>query len=263
VTAPLPDRGGLRVERADGIGWLVIDRPERRNAIDRATRLALMASAADLDADPEVRVLVLTGGADTFCVGTDLKEAAPDPAPHPLVDPLPRISAALDAVGKPVIAAINGACLGGGLELALAADLRLASDNATFGLPEVRIGSLPGSGGTQRLFGAVPAASAWKMLLTGDSIDAPEALRIGLVSDVVPAAELRPTVAALAARIAANAPLSVRAIKVAGRAAQAGGAGEMGMTLERLLWALLATTEDRAEGRAAFRERRPPNYRGR
>jgi E-phenylitaconyl-CoA hydratase len=174
-----------------------------------------------------------------------------------------RLTAPLDNFSKPVIAALNGVAVGGGLEMALACDLRIASTAARFGLTEARIGSLPGSGGTQRLFGAVPAASAWKMLLTGDSIDAPEALRIGLVSDVVPAAELRPTVAALAARIAANAPLSVRAIKVAGRAAQAGGAGEMGMTLERLLWALLATTEDRAEGRAAFRERRPPNYRGR
>lgn len=263
MTEQRDEAAGLHVHRADGVGWLTLDRPERRNAIDRALRVRLMEAAAQFEADPEVRVVVLTGAGDTFCVGTDLKEAPPDPAPHPLADPMPRMAAALETLSKPVIAAINGACLGGGLELALAADLRIAASTATFALPEVRIGSIPGSGGTQRLFRAVPAAVAWKLLLTGDPIDAAEAWRVGLISDMVAPAELHSTVAAFAARIVANAPLSLRAIKVAGRAAAAPGTGDAGMTLERMLWALLATTEDRAEGRAAFRERRPPKYRGR
>ena len=173
-----------------------------------------------------------------------------------------RISAVIERLTKPVIAAINGPAAGGGLELALACDLRVASSNATFALPEVKVGSLPGSGGTQRLFAALAPAVAWRMLLTGDSIDATEALRVGLVSDVVEPDDLHATVQRLADRIAANAPLSVRAAKAAARSDMDARLAS-GLALERTLWALLATTEDRAEGRAAFREGRPPQYRGR
>jgi enoyl-CoA hydratase/carnithine racemase len=253
---------GLRTELADGVAWLILDRPARRNAIDRATRFALLEAAADLEASPDVRVVVITGAGTSFCAGTDLKDAPLEDPPHPLADHLPRISAALDGISKPVIAAINGPAAGGGLEIALAADLRIASSEATFSLPEVRVGSLPGSGGTQRLFRALPSAVAWKLLLTGQPIDAAEALRTGLVSDVVAPAELRPVTEAVARAIAANAPLSLRAAKVAGRAALEAGQST-GLDFERALWALLATTEDRAEGRAAFREHRAPRYRGR
>ncbi|MFI5254651.1 MAG: enoyl-CoA hydratase/isomerase family protein [Candidatus Limnocylindrales bacterium] len=253
---------GLRVEQGEGVAWLIIDRPHRRNAIDRATRLALAAAAAAAEADPEVRVVVLTGSGSSFCAGTDLKEAPPDPPPNPLADPLPRISGPIEALSKPVIAAINGPAAGGGLELALAADLRIASTNATFALPEVRVGSLAGSGGTQRLLAAIPPAVAWKMLLTGEPIAAAEALRVGLVSDVVEPGDLRALAASLAATIVANAPLSVRAAKVAGQMATGQGL-ENGLAFERALWALLSTTDDRAEGRAAFREGRAPRFRGR
>lgn len=254
--------GGLRVDREGTTAWMVIDRPHRRNAIDRVTRVALRQAASELESDDAVRVIVLIGAGPTFCAGTDLKEQPVEPALHPLAERAEPIAAALGRFTKPVIAAINGPAVGGGLELALAADLRVAASNATFALPEVRVGSMPGSGGTQRLFAAVGPAVAYKMLLTGMPIDADAALRAGLVSDVVDPARLRGVVAELAERIGTNAPLSVRAAKTAARAALEQRLGT-GLELERALWALVATTEDRAEGRAAFREGRPPKYRGR
>jgi enoyl-CoA hydratase/carnithine racemase len=268
TTASSPQPGaeasepGLRLERDGAIAWLILDRPERRNAIDRATRQALGVMTAALEADDEVRVVILTGAGTAFCTGTDLREQAAPDAPSPAADRTPRISAALEGLSKPVIAAVNGPAAGGGFELALAADLRIASTTATFALPEVKVGSLPGSGGTQRLFSAVPSAVAWRMLLTGLPIDAEVARQVGLVSDVVEPAALRSLAAEIAGAIAANAPLSVRAATLAGRQAIGAGLGP-GLALERALWALLATTEDRAEGRTAFRERRPPRYHGR
>jgi enoyl-CoA hydratase/carnithine racemase len=237
----------LRVSREAGVGWIVLDRPEKRNAIDWATRGALGDAFADFEADSSVRIVVLTGEGTAFCAGVDLSDA---PAVGPLeAQPL---VAPLDAFSKPLLAAVNGPAVGGGLELALACDLRIASETATFALPEVRLGSLPGSGGTQRLAGAVAA----KLLFTGDPIDAQEALRAGIVSDVVPADELLPLAERLAARVAANAPLSLQAAKLALRAAP------NGRELERALWAFLSTTADRAEGRAAFREKRTPDWSG-
>jgi enoyl-CoA hydratase/carnithine racemase len=253
---------GLRVERDGSVAWLILNRPHRRNAIDRATRVALRDAGLELEADPAVRVIVLTGEGDSFCAGTDMKEAPLESPPHPLIDPTEPIASVLERFTQPVIAAINGPAAGGGLELALAADLRIASSNATFALPEVKVGSLPGSGGTQRLFLAVAPAVAWKMLLTGSPIDAEGALRSGLVSDVVPLDELRATAQAMAETIAANAPLSLRAAKLAARAGLEHRMAT-GLALERALWAQLATTEDRAEGRTAFREGRRPRYEGR
>ncbi len=254
--------GGLLVERNGHVLWLTFNRPERRNAIDRAMRIAFGTACAEADSDDEVRVVVLTGAGEAFCAGTDLKEAPRADPPHPLADRTEPIAAPIERLTKPVIAAINGPAAGGGLEVALAADLRICSTTAMFALPEVRVGSLPGSGGTQRLIASIAPAVAWKMLLTGDPIDAEEALRVGLVSDVVPREKLPALAQALAERVAANAPLSVRAAKVAGRAATEHPIAS-GLALERMLWALLATTEDRTEGRAAFRERRKPDYKGR
>ncbi len=235
----------LLVTREAGIGWVRLNRPEQRNAIDSAMRSALADAFADLDADDAVRVVVLTGEGTAFCAGVDLKEGAP-PGATPVSD-------ALDRFEKPVLAAINGAAVGGGLELALAADMRIASSTATFALPEVKIGSLPGSGGTQRLQGAVVA----KLLFTGEPIGAEEALRGGLVSDVVLPEDLPALAERIASSVAANAPLSLRAAKRALRAAPGG------RELERELWTELATTADRAEGRAAFREKRAPRFTGR
>jgi len=242
------------VTQDDGVAWVTLDAPGRRNAISNAMRGLLAEAFASLDADDSVRVAVLTGAGSAFCAGVDLKEAGP-PATE-------RVVAPLESFGKPVVAAVNGPALGGGFELALACDVRVASTTATFALPEVRLGSLPGSGGTQRLARAISPAVAAKLVLTGQALDAESALRYGLVSDVVEPEDLVPFVGSLASTIAANAPLSLRAAKTALRAA-AEQPLQAGLDLERMLWAELAETEDRAEGRAAFREGRAPRWSGR
>ena len=242
------------VTDADGVAWVTLNRPEKRNAVSAAMRERLVAVFDELETDENVRVAVLTGTGPAFCAGVDLTDGSV-PA-HPLrASPL---AAPIDRFGKPLVAAINGPAVGGGLELALAADVLIASTAATLALPEVRIGSLPGSGGTQRLTRLAPATGA-RMLLTGDAIDAAEALRSGIVSDVVEPDELLPLAERIARRIAANAPLSMRAAKIALRAARDESGG---LALERALWAVLAATDDRAEGRAAFREKRDPRYTG-
>jgi enoyl-CoA hydratase/carnithine racemase len=244
----------ILVARNGHTATVTLNRPEKRNAVDAAARILLDEAMAGLDADPEIRVVVLTGAGTAFCAGTDLAGAAPTAAPGR------RLVAALDEFSKPLIAAVNGAAVGGGFELALAADLRVATPAAKFALPELRLGSLPGSGGTQRIFTALPSAIAWKTLYTGEFLSAEDALRYGLVSDVFPAESFAADVQALAARVAEAAPLSLRAAKRAGRAAIEDPAGH---ELERTLFGELAETADRAEGRAAFREKRPPRFEGR
>jgi E-phenylitaconyl-CoA hydratase len=235
------------VSSGGGIGWIRLNRPEKRNAIDSEMRGAIGAAFDAFEADADIRVVVLTAEGSAFCAGVDLSDA-------PLLGPLESkpLVAPLDAFSKPILVAVNGPAVGGGLELVLGADIRIASDTATFALPEVRLGSLPGSGGTQRLSGAIAA----RLLFTGDPIDAQEALRAGIVSDVVPADELLPLAERLAARVAANAPLSLQAAKLALRAAPEA------RDLERALWAFLSTTADRQEGRDAFREKRTPDFKG-
>jgi (E)-benzylidenesuccinyl-CoA hydratase len=247
----------LLVSSEGGVGWVRLNRPDRRNAISTEMRAELADAFEAFEADDDVRVVVLTGVGTAFCAGVDLGESS-QPPPHALSGRVEPVSAPLDRFGKPVVAAVNGAAVGGGLELALAADVRVASTDAKFGLPEVKLGSLPGSGGTQRLAHAVAPAVAARMLLTGETIDALEAHRIGLVSDLAEPDELQALAERVAGAIAANAPLSLRAAKVALRAALQAPA----LQLERALWALLSTTDDRQEGRAAFREKRSPNFTG-
>lgn len=255
TTAARDGTAPILLTREGGVGWICLNRPEKRNAISQAMRQSLDDALAALDADDEIRVAVIIGAGPAFCAGVDLTEARD--GGHAL-DARP-VTSALDRFGKPLLAALNGLAFGGGLELALAADLRIASTAARFALPEVTIGSLPGSGGTQRLSRAASPAVAARMILTGEPIDAEEALRCGLVSDVVEPDELTPLAERIATRIAANAPLSLRAAKLALRAAQQDGGG---LALERALWGLLSVTDDRAEGRAAFREKRPPRFAG-
>lgn len=255
------DDGGrppLRVERDGAVGWVWLDRPEARNAISLAMRQALIDELAALGEDDEVRVVVLTGAGPAFCAGVDLKE---QPAGEPHVQALRTKPVALPLYQfeKPIIAAINGPAVGGGLELALACDLRVASTAAKFALPEVKIGSLPGSGGTQQLTRAMSPAMARKVIFTGETFGAEDALRFGLVSDLYEPEALVDQAGQLASLIAANSPLSLRAIKVALNAGQ-GSAG--GLALERALWGLLSVSADRAEGRAAFREHRAPRFTG-
>lgn len=248
----------LLVDIDDGVACVTLNRPDKRNAIDREMGGALDEAFAHLAEDASVRVVVLGAAGPAFCAGADLKDARPADVASVLRGSARRITAPLDDFPKPVIAAVNGPAYGGGCELVLAADMRIASTAASFCLPELRIGTLPGSGGTQRLVAAVGSAVAAKMLFTGEPLDADEALRVGLVSDVCEPESLLAEAQSLARRVAASAPLSLLAAKQALSAS----AAPAGAQLERALWSLLATTKDRAEGRAAFRERRPPNFTG-
>lgn len=259
--------GPLRLERRGKVLLLRFDRPEKRNAVDLALAAALSEAMEHAMADDEVSVVVITGSGSSFCAGADLANARPFGPAATLDGAAAPITAPLDRFTKPVVAAVNGPAYGGGCELALAADLRVAGASATFCLPEAKIGSMPGSGGVEQLCRAVGSAAAAKMLFTGEPVDAVEAARIGLVSDVFDDDVLVEEACALGGRIAQNAPLSLLAIKHAMRAVTAAGAGggenTGGMTLERALWGLLSTTADRAEGRAAFKDRRAPRFEGR
>jgi enoyl-CoA hydratase/carnithine racemase len=257
VTAPEPL---ILTERDGGVGWIVLNRPAKRNALNLAMRAALDLALSDLAADDAVRVVVLTGAGTAFCAGVDLTDS-PAGHGHPLAQQSRPVAHALASFAKPVIAAVNGPAAGGGMELALACDVRIAARGARFSLPEVGIGSLPGSGGTQRLMRAIQPAVAARMLLSGDPLSAEEALEAGLISDLVDRAELTEFTAGLAGRIAGNAPLSLRAMKQCLLAAREVPLSA-GLELERSLWTLLAATQDRQEGRAAFRERRPARFTG-
>ncbi|MFE0018543.1 enoyl-CoA hydratase/isomerase family protein [Mesorhizobium sp. NPDC059054] len=255
----------VRFSVEGNVATVTLDRPEAMNAIDPETEIELRDVLARIDADGGIRAVVLTGsGEKAFCSGADLKKtmAISESYAAKAFGAGDESFVSSFSTDKPVICAINGYALGGGLELALACDIRIAAAHARFGLPEVKVGTIPGAGGTQRLPRTIGASDAMLMLLTGDMIDAAEALRLGLISRVVSAGELLKEAQALAGRIAANAPLSVRAIKrlvTDGRALPLNEA----IRLERLVWGLLRDTEDRLEGRRAFQEKRPPNYVGR
>ncbi len=249
----------------DRIATVVLNRPEAMNAIDPETQGELLDCWQRIRTDDDVRVVILTGaGERAFCTGADLKKTMPPPESYASLafGKGDTDFASQLATDKPVICAINGYALGGGLELALACDIRIAAAHARFGLPEVRVGSIPGDGGTQRLPRTIGASDAMLLLLTGDHIDAAEALRLGIVSRGVPAPDLRHEAEAIAGRIAGNAPLSVRAIK---RLVKQGQSLPLDAAIaqERLIWGTLRDTEDRIEGRRAFQEKRNPVYKGR
>jgi len=242
----------------EAIAQITINRPHALNALDPAALGLLRDALSKCRDDPAVRVVVLTGAGDrAFCVGTDLKVTAG-------ISPDYIRQYRLDTTGfdKPLIAAINGHCLGGGLELALQADVRIAAPNATFGLPEARVGSFPGGGGVPLLLRALPRSLAMQMLLTGTSIDATRALASGLVSDIVDGGRLIDKALQLAGQIATCAPLSLCAIRrVAARTA--GGSLDEAYALTWSSFETLAETFDRHEGRLAFAEKRRPRFQGR
>ena len=262
VDLPAPPPFG-RGSGDPGVALVTIDRPAVLNALDSAVLSAIAAAFERLDADPSCRAIVLTGsGTRAFAAGADIKA---------MVDATPGTIEAVGgfehwetiaAVGLPVVAAVRGFALGGGCELALQCDVIVAGDDATFGQPEIKLGIMPGAGGTQRLTRAIGKARAMELILTGRSIDAREAERLGMVSVVVPAEETLDRALELAGRIAAMPPLAVRSAKAAIGAAQELPLGD-GLRLERRVFVDLFATEDQHEGMTAFIEKRRPRWTGR
>ena len=247
------------------VAQVTLNRPKVLNALNRTAISELTAAFECARDDPQVRGVIVTGAGDrAFIAGADIAElasATPIEAEHSAHNG----QALLDLVenlGKPVIAAVNGLALGGGCETALACTIRLAAPTASFGQPEIKLGLIPGFGGTQRLARLVGKGVALKLILTGEMIQAEEALRMGLVSEIVEPSKLIARAEEILAKISANAPLAVRyAIEAVNRGLD--GSLAEGLALERSLFALCASTDDKTEGTKAFLEKRPPRFTGR
>jgi enoyl-CoA hydratase/carnithine racemase len=252
-------------EKRDAIAYVTINRPKVLNALGKATWADLCAAFEVARDDDAVRGVILTGAGDkAFAAGADISELAQASAVQ--AEQLSRLGQeVLDLVenlGKPVVAAINGFALGGGCETAMACTIRIAIEHARFGQPEVKLGLLPGGGGTQRLPRLVGKGRALQLILGGGMIDAQEAWRIGLVNEVVPADSLIPRAEAILKEIAANAPLGVRyALEAVNKGLEASQAE--GLALEASVFGLCAATEDKAEGTSAFLEKRAAQFHGR
>ncbi|MGH7985043.1 MAG: enoyl-CoA hydratase-related protein [Candidatus Binataceae bacterium] len=244
-------------EKKGSIAYVTINRPERLNACDYETYARLGEIWIEFRDDPALRVAILTGtGERAFCAGSDIKAnyvGRRDEEPHQTP------FAIMFDLYKPIIAAINGHANGGGLEQALACDIRVAADHAQFGLGEVRLGWLPGGGGTQRLPRLIPLGRALELLYTGNRIDAQEALRLGLVDHVVPMSRLLGKCEEIAVEICKSAPLAVSRIKQATLRGLDLPLAD-GLKLERELYQWLQGTEDAREGALAFAEKRPPRW---
>jgi enoyl-CoA hydratase len=254
----------LKLEKKNKIAYVTIDRPKVLNALNMVTMQELHQVFTELKEDKEIRVVILTGaGEKAFVAGADINELAKN-------DPVEakaythRGQAVLDLIenlGKPVIACINGFALGGGCEIAMACTMRLASENARLGQPEVKLGLIPGYGGTQRLPRLVGTGMAMQMLLTGEMISAQEAHRVGLVNEVVPADKLIARAEEIAARIIGNAPLAIQyCMEAVNRGMNM--ALQEGLFLEATLFGMCCATEDKKEGTTAFLEKRTANFKG-
>jgi enoyl-CoA hydratase len=254
----------ILLETRDRIAVLTINRPDKRNALNQATRDEILQALTWLESFADSRVLIVTGAGDkAFVAGADITEFEGRTAltQREAMKGL-RIFNMIEDFPKPVIAMINGFCLGGGLELALACDLRFAADTAKLGQPEINLGIIPGGGGTQRLTRLVGEGKAMELILTGDFIDASHAKEIGLVNDMFPAAELQSRVYSLAARIAEKSPVALRMAKEAVKTASRTNLRE-GLDRETDLFCLTFGSEDKVEGVRAFLEKRKPEFRGR
>jgi enoyl-CoA hydratase len=253
----------LLVERRDRVAIITINRPEKRNALNIKTREEGAAALDELAQDDSVRVVIFTGAGDkAFIAGADIGEFAGRTAVTQRSVMLGRsLFTAIDNFPKPVIAMINGYCLGGGNELAMACDLRVASETATFGQPEINLGIIPGGGGTQRLTRLVGEGKAMELILTGEMIDARTAAALGLVNMVVPAADLEAKTMELANRIAEKSPIALRMAKEAVKLASRSNLDE-GLRREIDLFALCFSSEDKDEGVKAFLEKRKPEFKG-
>jgi E-phenylitaconyl-CoA hydratase len=255
----------IDVTVADGVCTIVINRPERLNAMDAEHYQGLSQAWCRVRDDASIRVAIVTGaGEKSFSTGADIKSFLTGPPGYDemwLTQREQLLNRGLE-VWKPVIAAVNGYCLGGGMTMMLATDVRIAAPHATFALSEVKRGVIPGNGGTQRILRQLPYAIAMEMLVTGDSIDAETAVRYGLVNKILPADRLLAVAHDYARRIAANAPLAVQAAKeLAVRSRDMDLVS--GLRLEQVMNRMLMATEDAREGPAAFAAKRPAEFKGR
>ncbi len=259
------DFANLKLERRDGVATLTLDRPVALNALDAATLRALRAAFRELDDDPGLRALVLTGaGERAFSAGADIAAmAAMAPEEGAAFSRLGHEAmAAVEALAVPVIGALNGVALGGGLELALACDLLVAAERARLGQPEINLGLIPGFGGTQRLVRRIGQTRARELIYLGHMVAAEEALRLGLVNRVVPHERLAEEAAKLAAELAAKAPVALAQAKRA-TAIAADADLETGCRFEVEAFGVTFATGDRVEGLKAFLEKRTPAWKGR
>lgn len=245
----------------NGVQLIKLNRPQARNALRNALLrevTEVLEQAAD---DPQVRAVVVTGSNRVFAAGADIKEMAALDAVGLWKDPRPTYWRAIRTFPKPLIAAVNGYCLGGGMELAMHADIIIAGEDAQFGQPEINLGIIPGAGGTQRLVRAVGKALAMKLILSGEFIRAREALTAGLVAEVTQPELTLKRATALAETIAAKSPIAVQQAKEAILAGFETSLSQ-GLELERKAFLFLAASEDRQEGINAFLEKRPPQFKG-
>jgi enoyl-CoA hydratase len=254
----------IQYQLADGVATITLNRPDVHNAMNDRMRGELTACFGELATSDDARVIVVTGaGERAFSSGADIREFVAPQAPTRFRESRKRVDfrAVMDRCPQPIIAAIRGYAFGGGLELALACDIRIAGEDARLGLTEIDLAIIPGGGGTQRLPRLVGRGRALEMILTGARIDAREALRIGLVERVVPAAEVLASALALAKTLAAKAPVALRYAKEAVVKGLELPLAD-GLRLEHDLATLLRTTEDRVEGAKAFLEKRKPRFTG-
>jgi len=252
----------VRCEISDAVAVITIDRPERRNALNLEVKQALAELIDAAAADPAVRVIILTGSDRYFVAGTDIGEMATmTPTSHTL-QATDRVFNVLRRVDKVLIAAVEGYALGGGCELALCCDLIVAGETARLGQPEIRVGIMPGAGGTQRLVRTIGKYQAMKLVLTGEAVSAREALTMGMVSEVCEDGQALARSRELASTIAAMPPLAVRAIREVMQQGQ-DMALDSALALERRAFQMLFDTQDQKEGMQAFLEKRAARYQGR
>jgi enoyl-CoA hydratase len=252
-------------EKKDGVAWIIINRPQVMNALDIESRKEILAALQDADSDKDIRVVVLTGSGDkAFCAGADLRIFREMNAyeARDYVKLAKQVARTIETLSKPVIAVVKGYALGGGLELVLACDLVIASEDAKFGQTELNVGLIPGVGGTQRLPRVIGIRRAKEMIYTGQIIDAEEAYRLGLVNKVVPAEKLNETLNELLTQIKSKSPLILKLAKQAVNKAFEADLTS-GLDYESELFVYCFTTEDQKEGVKAFLEKRRPEFKGR
>jgi enoyl-CoA hydratase/carnithine racemase len=252
-------------EKKGPIAYVTINRPKVLNALSKATMADLKAAFEDARDDSVVRGVILAGAGDkAFAAGADVREVANDTAVQAEENTRfgQAVTSLIENLGKPVIAAVNGFALGGGCELAMACTMRIATESAKFGQPEVKLGIMPGYGGSQRLPRLVGKGRALQIILSGNPISAQEAYRIGLVNEIVPNANLIPRAEAILNEMNTNGPVGVRfSIEAVNRGLDAGL--EEGLVIEASLFAVCAATEDKKEGTSAFLDKRMPKFQGR